>query len=104
MFTAEGVYLTLGLLAERLKGGQLRVLGPDEHNAAAAIETVEFNAEGVVVSATFPADFANFEWRAREVVTTDGTVIDRQEEDLGRKAPGAEWTLEAVIELAPETG
>lgn len=104
MFTPEGINLTLGALAPLLAGGQLRVLDGDNEpgeaqSATAPVGEIDLRDGTLIMSATFGEQEANFDWRAREVLTADGTVLDRIVEDLGRKAPGSVWTLEAVVSL-----
>lgn len=51
------------------------------------------------VSARFESDVANFVWAERRVVTKEGVIIDRVTKDFGRKAPGAEWTMQVDLDL-----
>jgi hypothetical protein len=58
-------------------------------------------AHRVILSATFGSEAANFEWLEHGVRTPDGRLLDRTVEDMGRKAPGSVWTLDAVLDLVP---
>lgn len=103
--------VVLGEAADSLQGGRLRVVDGGGQTAEAAFDEgfprVEMvtddagrQAARVTVQATFPAGEANFEWAAREVLTREGIVLDRLEQDHGRKAAGSEWALEAALDLA----
>lgn len=107
MLTPEGTERILAVLAGRaddsLVGGSL-VVSDGERTASAPLDeqpVVEITERGAVlhVAATFGEDAGNFEWRVRELRSAQGVVLDRVEEDQGRKAPGAVWTLEHDVEL-----
>jgi hypothetical protein len=101
MLTSDGAALTAGLLARQLEGGSLEV-GDGNGNAARADMTVAAQAAVVACEATFGEQQANFEWRVRRVLDQAGQVVDEHAEDMGRKAAGAVWTLEAEIELGAD--
>lgn len=67
--------------------------------AVKPVETATIDGEACVLACTFSGDEANFEWTAREVVASDGTLVDSEVEDNGRKAPGAEWRIEVVLTI-----
>ena len=107
MPTPEGLERVLAIAAgavnDSLAAGTLTI-SDGEHTAAAQLDqapevTITENGARLRVVATFGEDAANFEWSIREFRSEGGVVIDRTEEDQGRKAPGAVWTLEADIEL-----
>ena len=107
MLTPEGTVRILAVLAGReddsLQGGSL-VVSDGDRTAAAPLDeqpVVEATDRGAVlrVAATFGEDAGNFEWLVRELRSAQGVVLDRVEEDQGRKAPGAVWTLEHDVEL-----
>ena len=64
---------------------------------APAVATVQDGT--AILHAEFASQEANFEWRTREVRSAQGVVIDREDEDGGRKAPGSVWSLEVQLEL-----
>lgn len=85
-------------LAQILEGGWICVSDGATKDEA-TIDSIDAGDGVLTVRATFGEEQANFEWRTREVFTADGVVIDREEEDGGRKAPGAVWAVEIVIGL-----
>jgi hypothetical protein len=107
MWTPEGLARAIELLAEDLRGGYVIVRDgdnePDEaQQAKAAIESVAVDGAQATVTASFSEGEANFDWRQRLVASASGVIVDFLEQDMGRKAPGAVWNVEAVLELAPE--
>lgn len=108
MLTPEGTERILAVIGGRsddsLVGGSL-VVSDGERTASAPLDdpqpVVEITDRGAVlrVAATFGEDVGNFEWLVRELRSAQGVVLDRVEEDQGRKAPGAVWTLEHDVEL-----
>lgn len=99
MLTSDGAAIVALLLAEQLSGGSIRV-GDGEQTATAAILDIDAEGDTVTVQATFPELEANFDWRFREVVTSDDVVIDRDDSDLGRKVLGAVWAVDVPITVA----
>lgn len=109
MWTPEGLAHTLSTLAGEFDGGVVIVRdgegdGAQQARASISSVTVDSDKLQLAVSATFPEDEANFDWRVRYVTTRSGVIVDRLVEDMGRKAPGAVWNVEAVLELAAEEG
>ena len=70
---------------------EVRGIVQDEGSATLTLECI------------FGAEVANFDWSRREVRAGD-VVIDVEEKDRGRKAQGAEWSMEVAIELEGESG
>lgn len=109
MLTPEGAALLLSIAAgqsdDSLTGGRLVIRGGSDSASAPfdGVPRVEAGDSGalLVVEATFGEDAANFEWATREVVSAGGVVVDRHDEDQGRKVQGQVWTLEAQLELGP---
>lgn len=106
MFTPEGWEWLAKWVSEQLgNGGWIVVAGDGKSGAAPAREVaVADNGDGsyrLTCVATFTEDDANFTWEKRLVKLPDGTVIDRVEEDLGRKAQGAEWDIAVKIDFGP---
>lgn len=101
MLTEAGRGLLATVLAQRLAGGALEV---SDGNGAAARAPLSATAEAGVCTCTaiFDERSANFEWRAYRVLDGAGLALDETSEDMGRKAAGAVWTLEAGIELGVE--
>jgi hypothetical protein len=99
MLTPEGATAILDMctgLADEIK--VIAVLGS---NGEEAYRFAEQRVDGasLILSASFPAEEANFEWVAREVRTVKGVVVDRAEDDGGRKPVGAVWDIEVAIDL-----
>lgn len=55
----------------------------------------------LALRATFMETEANFDWRERGVVTSQGVLLDRAVGDQGRKPLGSIWTTEAALDLVP---
>jgi hypothetical protein len=101
VITPEGIALALEEIAEALRNGGTLVVSDSVTSASALISDIAI-ADGVLTAtATFGEGEANFEWREHQIVAADGTVIDKQPDDHGRKAQGAVWTLDAELELVP---
>ena len=100
MLTPSGASFLWELVAADLVDGSITVRSADGKSAEAPITSVDVTANRIEVVAAFPDGEANFDWASRDIVASDGTVLDTKREDLGRKAPGAEWTLAASIEFA----
>lgn len=107
MLTPEGLErvwaIAAGVSDDSLAAGVLWI-SDGESTALVTLDeapqiTVTENGARLRVVATFGEELANFEWRIREFRSEQGVVIDRTEEDQGRKAAGAVWTLEADLEL-----
>lgn len=67
--------------------------------SAVAVSALDGGGFRVAVEAIFAQDQANFEWTARSLKLADGTVIEAEPEDLGRKAEGAEWAIAVRIDF-----
>lgn len=105
MFTPAGTARLAELLAEDLKGGAVIVTDGDNEpgetqTARASIADVQVDGSTVTVRATFDEQDGNFDWRARRVATSSGVIVDLEVSDMGRKAAGAVWTVEATLEVA----
>lgn len=57
------------------------------------------SAYRVTFQGTFTEFEANFDWRERGLVSSQGVLIDRSVSDQGRKAPGTIWTTSVSIDL-----
>jgi hypothetical protein len=105
MLTAEGAQRIWEILAgqsdDTLDGGAILVEGGGQE-ARSAIEELSIAHGVLTATATFGEDFANFEWRHRELLTKQGVVLDAANEDMGRKASGHEWTITVEVELAAQ--
>lgn len=104
MLTVEGLPLLWAILTRQsddsLANARL-VVHNGTQSASAELDVAPAIVGGqITFTATFGEADANFEWSSRELVSGLGVVIDREAQDLGRKA-GGEWTLQAVIDLAP---
>ena len=66
-------------------------------SAEAPILAVTVDGGRVAVEAEFGGQDANFEWQVRELVASDGTVLDRTEADMGRKSEGSLWAVDATV-------
>lgn len=101
MLTSEGA----ALLWEIVTGAStdeiiaLRVTDGAATATAALDEPPSVDGDVLTLVATFGDSDANFEWRERHVISRDGVLVDREVHDHGRKAQGAEWTLEATLQL-----
>lgn len=96
-----------GLIARSVEGGSI-VVGDGAQVAQSAIESIEVveikgDGEatfGVQCEATFGAQDANFEWSRNGVKLADGTEVDADQKDGGRKVAGSAWTIAVVIKVA----
>lgn len=107
MLTPEGAQWLAAWMVERLLAGSWIVVsdGAGESAVATISDAQVVETEGtysVVASATFEEGEANFEWRKRSVKLADGTVIDSDEEDAGRKVAGAVWAYQVTIDVGPD--
>lgn len=102
MLTPDGQQWLARLLAERLTGGMVWV-SDGTQEAESQIESVEVvkvdDAYGVQVETTFGSTAANFEWSRNAVKLPDGTILDADQTDGGRKAVGSAWTIAVVIKV-----
>lgn len=107
MFTPEGLQWLGEWIAEELRESAWLVVadGQGESAVATITEAVykvrEDGSSAVECTALFDSDQANFEWAKHDVKLKDGTIIDRETEDLGRKADGAIWTLKVAVLISP---
>jgi hypothetical protein len=104
VLTPEGASLLLAIAAgtsdDSLAGGSI-VVSDGATRAQVALDAPPVVAGGALtLTATFGEQEANFEWAVAEVLSAGGVVVDREAKDNGRKAAGAVWTLETVLELA----
>lgn len=109
MLTPEGAKWMADWIVERLLAGSWIVVsdGAGESAVATIAEARTVEVEGaysVEATATFGEGEANFEWSKRSIKLADGTVIDADDTDAGRKALGAEWTYAVTIEVGPTDG
>lgn len=100
MLTPAGQELLFDLLALDLAKGSIEI-SDGKKSARASVEKSEVDDGVLKLVATFAADVANFEWRERRVVASNGNVIDKAVEDGGRKAAGAVW--QCTVELKWES-
>ncbi len=99
MITPEGARWMLALVAGAL--ANVSIVVRDGQSSATAAAQARVDGERVIVTATFGENEANFTWRS--VALRVGDVdVDLTTEDMGRKAPGAVWTAETVLEM-PKT-
>jgi hypothetical protein len=91
-----------GQSGDSLADGRLVVRNGSQEASANFDSTPAVDGREITFTATFGEGVANFEWSSRDVVSAEGVVIDRDVADMGRKAAGAVWTVDAVLELAPE--
>jgi hypothetical protein len=100
--TPRGVGHIWTLLAAELQAGGLIRIGEGDTAAEAPVTSasVEQGPE-LVVTATFGADQAVGDWKRTAVVLPTGTELDVEEEDLGRKAGGSDWSLTVKLRLKP---
>jgi hypothetical protein len=107
MLTPEGAKWMADFIVERLLAGAWIVVSDGAGESAVATISgarVEQEEDGdcrVVAVAVFGESEANFEWSKRSIKLADGTVIDADETDAGRKVAGAEWTYEVTIDVGP---
>jgi hypothetical protein len=103
VFTPDGYDWLARRLAEAVEGGWIIISDGAGQSFPAPIATIEIQEEDdkrrVLLSAEVGENDANFEWAKRSVKLTDGTVIDTDESDGGRKAQGAVWHAEVAFDL-----
>lgn len=101
MLTSEGAALLWSIItgASTDQISALRVTDGITSATAELDEPARADENALILVATFGDGDANFEWRERLVISRDGVVVDREAQDLGRKAQGSEWTLEATLLL-----
>lgn len=109
MITPEGTDWLAKLIATHLQGGWIIISDGKGESYPAPITSIEVQGEtddtedpeGRIVLATAEVgeNEANFEWAKRSVKLTDGTVLDSDESDGGRKVQGAVWTAEVAFDL-----
>ena len=102
MLTPEGQHALALDTAARFKGGTVRV-SDGTASAEAPILEVSVSEGHVRVGAEFGGQEANFEWKIRELVGSDGTVLDRTLADMGRKSEGSVWTVDASVGFEAES-
>lgn len=100
MLTPEGATLVWSALTN-VATLTVAILGPNGEEATADADA-HVDGATLNVVATFDGLVANFEWAAREVRTSEGVVLDREDDDGGRKTPGTVWTVEIALDLAPQ--
>lgn len=104
MLTAEGwKWLADWVAGEVSNGGWVIVAGDGKSGAApvktATVEDLDGGGYRLVVTAVFASADSNFTWAQRRLKLADGTVIDAEDEDLGRKAEGSEWEIAVKIDF-----
>jgi hypothetical protein len=104
VLTPEGTDWLASLIAEHLKGAWIIISDGKGESYPAPITSIEVQGEGgedrvVLATAEVGENEANFEWAKRSVKLTDGTVLDADESDGGRKVQGAVWTAEVAFDL-----
>jgi len=82
-----------------LQGGALRISGPSGSSSTVTFDPGYPMLDGsdIVLAATFTGQDGNFEWTRREVLTSAGVVVDKEDQDLGRKVAGMVWTLDTRL-------
>lgn len=101
MLTPDGQRGLADAVVAWLAGARL-MAGDGQRRVEVALDGepwVDGEAGEVVLSATFDAATGNFDWRERGVVV-DGTVVDIDTTDGGRKPEGVPWTLIYRMALA----
>lgn len=103
MLTTEGAQLLWAIAAggstDSLAGGSIVVSDGKARSQRPLDAGPAVEGATVTLVATFGEQDANFEWSIVEVLSAKGVVVDREARDQGRKAPGAVWTAETVLEL-----
>src|SRR3954451_12512481 len=106
MLTPEGLtriwQMLIGASDDSLQGGSIEV-SDGQNSERSPIANFNVTTEGstatLTVDAEFGEDAANHDWSTRSVLTRAGVVIDVEDNDGGRKAPGSIWTIEIDIDL-----
>lgn len=70
----------------------------EEVSRAIPGSAVQVDGSTATITMTLGEDEANFDWRERRVVF-DGTVIDEDLTDQGRKVQGAIWTVAVTFDM-----
>jgi hypothetical protein len=103
VLTPEGASLLLAIAAgssdDSLAGGSIAVSDGTSRAERPLDATPGVQGATVTLVATFGEQDANFEWAVADVLSARGVVVDHEVKDNGRKAAGAVWTLETVLEL-----
>lgn len=103
MLTAEGAQLlwaiATGTSSDSLAGATIKVSDGNGNRATTILDSLAVDGTSITLIASFDERDANFEWATAEVLSKDGVVVAREVKDSGRKAEGAVWTLETVLEL-----
>lgn len=97
MFTERGLAHLAASLAADLENAQI-VVTDGENQDGASVTKVAVDGAEVTATAVFGEDKANFDWKERWLIL-DGTVIDSETADFGRKSAGAVWSIDAVVDL-----
>lgn len=87
MLTPDGKNLVWELLKDRV--AKVEVTDGGKQSMAVAPTSVVADGRGLVITATFKADQANFDWKVRRVIDNNNKVIDEETYDGGRKVAGA---------------
>lgn len=102
MLTSEGASLLLAIAAgasdDSLAGGSV-VVSDGKARSQSPLDSAAVENGALTLVATFGEQDANFEWAVTEILSAQGVVVDREVRDNGRKAAGAVWTSETVLEL-----
>lgn len=98
MWTSSGLAFAATAVRERMGAATIEV-ADGQGESAQADAAVTVTGATIVLSADFGEDEASFEWRERRVLAQDGTVLDEELADQGRKAPGAIWTVEVTLDV-----
>jgi hypothetical protein len=105
MLSADGAKWLAGLIAAQLLEGAWIVVSNGSGESAVAtitdakVGTADDGSAIVIAGATFGEADANFEWSKRSIKLKDGTVIDDDITDAGRKVEGAVWAYEVTIDV-----
>jgi hypothetical protein len=103
MLTPQGAQLLLAIAAgasdDSLAGGSIAVSDGTRRSERPLDNPPDVQGQTVTLTAVFGEQDANFEWASADVLSKNGVVVDREAKDNGRKAAGAVWTLQTVLEL-----
>lgn len=102
MLTPDGVKWMAAWLVEEFRNAVVVVSDGTQSadSPVASVETVEEDGSTFVRLATeFGSDQANFDWARRAVRLPDGTEVDAEETDGGRKVGGQVWEYEVRIKV-----
>lgn len=83
-----------------LVGAEALVIVVADGQGAEARQEGEVRVDGgaVEITATFGENDANFEWSERRI-EVDGTVIESDDADQGRKVQGMIWTVTVTLDF-----